>query len=232
VPDIGAAEKSAEVNSEVQPRRWSAIQLSNVNRGATLTVKLNLDGQATIVLVNKSQLKKYPRVTRPLFRTETRNRANFSIVAPKSDDYYLIVDNRKGSTKRKFSLSITAKLDLSKKRSYDKERLTGNDPLKLLNQVIQTAFAVEPIKFKLADCKSANTITRKDTIYLCREYLKNLKEQLEDKRKVNQIVLYELMKEAGYILLKRWEYPLINNHNAKDEFATALLLMFGQREAM
>jgi hypothetical protein len=129
-------------------------------------------------------------------------------------------------------LSITAKLDLSKKRSYDKERLTGKDPLKLLNQVIQTAFEVEPIKFKLANCESTNTITRKETIYLCREYLKNLTEQLKDKRKINQIVLYELMKEAGYILLNRWEYPRVNHRNVKDEFATALLLMFGQREAM
>jgi hypothetical protein len=232
VPVVGAVEKSAEVNSEVQPRRWSAIRLSNVNQGATLAIKLSIDGQATVVLVNESQLKRYPRVTRPLFRTETRNRANFSIVAPRSDNYYLIVDNRKGSTKRKFSLSITAKLGLSKNQSSDKRRLTGKDPLKLLNRVIQTAFAVDPIKFKLANCESTNTITRRETIYLCQEYLRSLKEQFKDKREINQIVLFELMKEAGYVLLNRWKYPQVNNRNVKEEFATALLLMFGQRESV
>ena len=226
------AEKSAEVNSEVLAHRWSAIRLSNVNQGATLEIKLKLDGQATVVLVNESQLKNYPRVPRPLFRTETRNRAHFSIVAPKNGNYYLIVDNRKGAAKRKYSLSINAKLGPSEKQSHDPMKRADSDPLKLLNRVIQTAFAVDPIKFKLANCESTNTITRGDTIYLCREYLKSLKGRFKDKREINEIVLFEWMKEAGYVLLRRWKYPLINSPNVKDEFATVLLLMFGRRESV
>ena len=232
IPFAWGAEKSAEVNSEVQPHRWSAIRLSNVNRGATLEIKVSLDGQATVVLVNESQLKSYPRVARPLFRTETRSRAIFSIVAPRSDNYYLIVDNRKGANKRKFSLSVTAKLDLTKNPLKGQKRLTGNDPLKLLSRVIQTAFEGDALKFKLASCESTNTITRGETIFLCREFLKSLKERFKDKREINEIVLFELMKEAGYVLLRRWKYPLINSPNVKDEFATALLLMFGRRDSV
>jgi hypothetical protein len=232
IPFAWGAEKSAEVNSAVQPHRWSAIRLSNVNRGATLEIKVNLDGQATVVLVNESQLKSYPRVARPLFRTETRNRAIFSIVAPKSDNYYLIVDNRKGANKRKFSLSVTAKLDLAKNPLQGQKRLAGNDPLKLLSRVIQTAFEGDSLKIKLTTCESSNTIIRGETIYLCQEYFKRLKDRFKDKREINQIILFESMKEAGYVLLRRWKYPLINSPNVKDEFATVLLLMFGRRESV
>ena len=232
LPIAWAAEKSAEVHSEVLAHRWSAIRLSNVNQGATLSIKLHLDGQAMVVLVNESQLKNYPKITRPLFRTVTRRHAIFSIVAPKSDNYYLIVDNRKGASKRKYSLTITAKLDLTKNSLKGQESLTGDDSLKLLNRVIQTAFAVDPVKFKVANCKSTNTLTSGETIYLCQEYLKSLKERFKDKQEINEIVLFELMKEAGYILLSRWEYPLINSPNVKDEFATVLLLMFGRRESV
>lgn len=227
-----AAEKSAEVNSEVLAHRWSAVRLSNVNQGATLEIKLKLDGQATVVLVNESQLKNYPRVSRPLFRTETRNRARFSIVAPKSGNYYLIVDNRKGAAKRKYSLSINARLGLSESQSHDPMKRTNNDPLELLNRVIQTAFVVDSLKFKLTACEQANTYSQGETVYLCREYLKKLKHQFTDKREINEIVLFALMREAGHILLRRWKHPLINHPNVKDEFATVLLLMFGRRTSV
>jgi hypothetical protein len=231
-PFAWAAEKSAEVHSEVLPHRWSAIRLSNVNQGVTLAIKLHLDGQAMVVLVNESQLKNYPKITRPLFRTVTRRHAIFSIVAPKSDNYYLIVDNRKGASKRKYSLTITAKLDLTKNSLKGQESLTGGDSLKLLNRVIQTAFAVDPVKFKVANCEPTNTLTSGETIYLCQEYLKRLKGRFKDKQEINETVLFELMKEAGYILLRRWKYPLIDSPNVKDEFATVLLLIFDRRESV
>lgn len=232
VPISWAAEKTAEVNSEVKPHRWAAIRLANVNQGATLEVKLHLDGHATVVLVSGTQLKSYPKVARPLFRTETRDRAIFSITAPKSDDYFLIVDNRKGDTKRKYSLSITAKLDLSGKRSLGEKKLTGTNSLKVLSQVIQTAFVVDPLKFKLTTCESTNTITRGETIYLCQEYLEEIKGRFRDKREANEIILFELMKEAGYVLLRRWKYPLIDSPHVKDEFAVTLLLMFNHRKVV
>ena len=232
IPFAWGAEKSAEVNSEVLPHRWAAIQLSNVDQGATLKVKLYLDGQATVVLVDEAQLKSYPSVARPLFRTETRNRANFSIVAPRSGNYYLIVDNRKGASKRKYSLSITAKLNLRGNPLQDRESLTSKDPLKLLSRVIQTAFVVDPLTFKLASCHQDKTFIRGETIYLCQEYLKRLKGRFKDNRKINEVVLFALMREAGQVLLDRWNYPLNTNGRVKDEFATVLMVMFGRRQTM
>lgn len=232
IPLAWGAEKSVEVNSEVLPHRWTAVRLSSVNRGTALEVKMKLDGQAIIVLVDESQLKNYPRVTRPLFRTETRNRAHFSIVAPKSGNYYLIVDNRRGAAKRTYSLSITAKLDLLENQSHDKMKRTDNDPLELLNRVIQTAFVADSLTFKLTACERSDTYTSGETIYLCREYLKRLRTRIKDSREINEIVLFELMKEAGYVLLRRWKYPLINSPNVKDEFATVLLLMFGRHKSV
>lgn len=231
---VVSAEKSAQVNSEVQPHRWSAIRLSRVDPGTTLEVKLHLDGQATVLLVDSSQFKRYPRVTRPLFRMETRSRARFSVVAPKRDDYYVIIDNRKGSALRKYSLSVNASLHLPKNPSPRTTSPKSNDPLELLSHVIQTAFVVQPIKIQLSPCGSAKTltITRGETVYLCRESFKRLKVQLKDKRVLNDIVLFALMREAGQVLLKRWEYTLIKAPNVKNEFATVLLLMFGRRQAV
>ena len=157
----------------------SAIRLANVNQGATLAIKVHLDGQAMVVLVNESQLKNYPKITRPLFRTVTRRHAIFPIVAPKSDNYHLIVENRNGASKQKYYLTITANLDLTKNSLKGQESLTGDDSLKLLNRGIQTAFAVDPVKFKVANCESTNTLTSGETIYLCQEYLKSLKERFK-----------------------------------------------------
>lgn len=231
-PFAWGAEKSAEVNSEVLAHRWSTIRLSNVDRGATLEINLRLDGPVIVVLVDKNQMKNYPKVTRPLFRTETRSRANFSVVIPKSGDYYLIVDNRNGATQRKYSLSIKAQLDTAKIPSGDPMKSTDNDPLNLLNRVIQTAFVVDPLEFKLTSCDRSEVYTQGETIFLCRQYLKKLKGQFEDKHEINEIVLFVLMREAGQVLLNRWKYPLSNNRNIRDELATTLLLMFGRRKAV
>jgi hypothetical protein len=127
---------------------------------------------------------------------------------------------------------VFLRLELPAKPSKDQKRLAGGNPLKLLSRVIQTAFVVDPLTLKLTACEQSDTYTSGETIYLCREFLIRLKKRYEDKRKINEVVLFTLMREAGQVLLDRWDYPLGTNGMVKDEFATVLLVMFGRRQTV
>lgn len=225
------AEKSVEMSAEVPAQKWKATRLQNVNRGATLDIDLTSDGDVTIMLLDDDSYEQYPDVTTPLFRSASTHHARFSIVVPERGDYFLVVDNSEGDFTRHYTVRIQARLDVTR---LEKDKPSAGDArlqLKMLTLALQKAFIADNLEIKLGACGQSNAFTQDSTVILCAEYVKDLIKRLDDKQKMNDIVLFTLMHEVGHVLLSEWKYPFHGNEEVVDEFATVLLIMFDRKRA-
>src|SRR5262245_32759245 len=98
LPSALAVEKSVQFQGQVQPGKWTASRLRNLNGGAMLQISFSTTDDVEVVLLSSADYRKYAQTTRapdPLFQSFVTKELYFSILAPRTDDYYLIVNNRK-----------------------------------------------------------------------------------------------------------------------------------------
>lgn len=228
-----AAEKSASVSLTVKAFKWSGIRLGNVNKEAVLTLNFSIDGNAKILLLDEEDYKKFPLQTlKPLFQSTTQDKLRFSIVAPKSSNYYLIVDNRENKKQRKYTLDIHASLETKNKpSSFAKKKIKHqkiDQNLSKLALTLKKAFVFGKLNIQLTKCGKINAYSHLNTVFLCIEYVKLLTLKNKDKSEVKKLLLFTLMHEIGHILLAQWNYPFSENEEIVDEFATVILIMLNQ----
>lgn len=235
-----AAEKSVRFSSQVDAGKWTGVRFSNLNRDATLHVVLEINGRVGVMLLSAEEYREYARVqtTRTaLFQAQVSDKTDFSIVAPRSGDYYLVVDNRQGEAPRSFTLDAKASLDTlaipRREESGDEKgaqagaRLT--EAFARLTENLRKAFVFDDLNINLVRCNRANAYGSRDQVYLCLEYVKQVSDALADKSKLNDLVLFILMHEISHVLFTQWKYPFNDNEELVDEFATVLLLLFNKR---
>lgn len=106
-PAVQAAK--AEVNSKVPPGKWKAVRLKNLPEGAGLGVKVIANGSLVVIFVHEAELKRYPAPVSPVFQGTLDRTLSFSVVVPDSGNYYVILDNRRGTTERRVRVQIQAR---------------------------------------------------------------------------------------------------------------------------
>ena len=125
-PAVQAAK--AEVNSKVPPGKWKAVRLKNLPEGAGLGVKVIANGSLVVILVHEAELKRYPAPVSPLFQGTLERTLSFSVVIPDAGNYYVILDNRRGTEERRARILIQAKRPASRTdppedRSTEKKKI-------------------------------------------------------------------------------------------------------------
>jgi len=101
-----AAAAAAQVSVEVPEGKTKTVRLRKLPRGAVIGVAIVASGKLRIALVSAIQLKsKNPEA---LFRGALERRLSFRVVIPESSDYYLVLDNRRGTTPVKTTATISA----------------------------------------------------------------------------------------------------------------------------
>lgn len=103
----GAAGGSAQVSTEVPAGKTKTVRLRNLPRGTDLAVRIDADSKLVVVLISRAQLKSGAREA--LFKGALDRRMTFKVVIPASDDYYLVLDNRRGEAAVKARATIRAK---------------------------------------------------------------------------------------------------------------------------
>lgn len=241
---VYSAEKTISFNSVVKPFKWVSMRLKNVNKGTLLKIDMTIDGSSDILLksskdyLNLSQSK---TETNSLFKASTNNNFEFSVIIPETDNYYLIIDNRKGSQQRSFSININASLNITPSKSTNTLKNNHSKPLtdktkeinKQLSKMIQDlnkVFIFDEVKIQLSRCKTANVYSTRKKIFLCVEYIEKLWKELEETETIQQLLLFSLMHEFAHVMLKQWDLPLSDNEEVSDEFATVIFIMFNQAE--
>jgi hypothetical protein len=91
-------------------------------------------------------------------------------------------------------------------------------------------FVFDSVAIRIAKCGKANAFSSHASIVLCAEYAKKLFDTLGDKTKASNALLFTLFHEMGHVLLRQWKYPFLDNEEVADEFATAVMIMMGQKE--
>jgi len=103
-PPCAAA--TVQVSIEVPPAKTKTVRLRNLPRGAVVDIALTASGKLRIALVGAAQLKS--RHPEPLFRAAFEHKLSFRVTVPETEDYFLVLDNRRGSAPVKTTATIRA----------------------------------------------------------------------------------------------------------------------------
>ena len=90
-----AVPAGAQVSIEVPQGKTRTVRLRMLPRGAEVAVAIRASGKLRVALVSAVQLRS-PR-PEALFRGALERRMSFKVAIPESSDYYLVLDNRRGT---------------------------------------------------------------------------------------------------------------------------------------
>lgn len=105
-PEVPAAGGTAQVSVEVPVGKTKTVRLRRLPRGTVIGVAIVASGRLRVALVSAIQLKsKKPEA---LFRGALERRLSFRVVIPESSDFYLVLDNRRGTDPVQTTATISA----------------------------------------------------------------------------------------------------------------------------
>lgn len=107
LPAAPAFAVEATVTVEVPGGKWKGVRLKSLPRGAAVALRIESSDALRVIVVDSSELRRFPN-TRPLFEASMEKRLGFSVVIPRSGDYYVVFDNRKSPEPRQVKLNIRA----------------------------------------------------------------------------------------------------------------------------
>jgi hypothetical protein len=91
----GAANEAA-VSTEVPAGQSKSVRLRNLPHGTVLTIAIVTSGRLLVALVGAKELKRSRSQAKTVFRGAVDRKLAFRITIPEADDYYLVLNNRKG----------------------------------------------------------------------------------------------------------------------------------------
>jgi hypothetical protein len=157
-----------------------------------------------------------------LFQSRAEADLSFSVTIPKTGTYFIVFDNRQGAKARSVETTVRA---FAGNATQTAESILHN-----FEKQMHHLFVFESFAIRFARCGRPNAFSGEMGIVLCAEYAKKLFETLGDKTKASNALLFTLFHEMGHILLRQWKYPSFDNEEVADEFATAVMVMLGQKE--
>ena len=104
---VDAFSVEATINVDVQGGKWKGVRLKSLPRGASVALRVESSDALRVIVVDSGELRRFPN-TRPLFEASMEKRLGFSVVIPRSGDYYVIFDNRKSTSPRQVKLNVKA----------------------------------------------------------------------------------------------------------------------------
>ena len=93
---------------DVPPRKWKALKVRNLPKGAVVGVQVQTSGEVTVSFVNASNYRLLPRPIRPLFQGRVEKRFSFSIKIPISGNYFVVFHNSSGEEPRAITVKVRA----------------------------------------------------------------------------------------------------------------------------
>lgn len=217
-----AEERSATVNGDVAAGKTSTTRLRNLPKGASLKVDLTTSGEVVIWLLNDDDYRRFPSAKRPLFESRTDNKLAISLLIPETGNYYVVIDNRSGRAAREFTLSVNAAAGVAPAGRPDRTQAQFDR----LEQQLRRFLIFSELELSAASCGTANAFSSGNSILICTEFARKLIDELEDRGKAGDVLLFAILHEVGHVLLQQWDYPFFDNEDLADEFATVLMVIF------
>ena len=139
---------------------------------------------------------------------------------PRDDIYYLLLDNSGAwLLPRTVNLYAYSVLPVKSPETLAAEK-TAADNFSKLGQV----FIFPQFHLDIRHCGVANAFSNPN-ITVCTELVEELQE-----KQLGEAAGFVLFHELGHTLLRTWGYPLWDNEDAADEFATVMLIIAKQQK--
>ena len=225
-----AAEQTVETTISVPKGAQQGMRLTNLPEGTTLDVTVETGARMTVLLAPGPALAAATGSNAPLFKNETSHRLRFSVVLPASGTYLLVLDNTAGDSTQDASITIYARHDGEPPETAMTPAPELDRQFTTITQRIQRVFKADTLEIKAAHCGTANAVARANTVVLCTELVQMLITDLGGQERARDAMMFILFHELGHVLLAQWGYPFSDNEEIADEFATTLMVMFGQAE--
>jgi len=221
-----AAKGPVMVNIDVAPGVWKSIRLRNLPQGAHVALEIRSDGEVMVSLVNSDDYRRFSDAVRPLFMGRLKDKLSFSVSIPKSDDYYLVIDNRLGRRSR--AITVTAGAERGKADSID----AANAILRQFEHQLHQIFIFDTFHFGIEDCDVSETSNDASEIVFCVDYLRRLYKSIGNMQKAKDALSFSVFQELGRILLVQWNHPAADQASTAEEFAAVLMIMLKQTQAL
>jgi Putative metallopeptidase len=239
---LSGSEAEALLNTRVQVEPWQTLvrDTVTVNPGQALRynftldagtrllaqfkVQGGLDNQLQVFVMDPANFENYT-ANRPFHYYHgssgtVRGIAKSEFEVPQTGVYYILLDNGKAWLLQR---NVTLHLDaiLPKSTPESEQMRKGLDTV---YANLKGIFIFTDFQTTVRHCGTANAFSNPN-ITLCIELI----EELTSKNMQNAL-LFVYLHELGHTLMREWGFPLWDNEDAADEFATAFLLVGKQQQ--
>jgi len=237
---------------ELSPKQWKSIRLKNVPKDLSLSINVESSGKLAVFLMRSEEYKRFPKLVRPLFHGQVEKSLSFSAKTPALDHYFIVLDNRASTEKRRVIVTVHAIQDLRFNDAEAKSPRGKKEEIKLeprqellqvfnegmserlrdLERKLHQIFIFKPMPIFVKHCNTPRAFINKDGIVICTEYIFKLQGILKDIEKTTNAILFTFFHEVGHGLLAQWKYPSYDSEEVADEFASVLMIMLGQKDRL
>jgi len=192
---------------------------------AAFTVDGGLDNKVNVLLLDLNNFQRYSSQQQfSAFKGTAgtiQGIANYTFKIPETNLYYLLIDNRRSGL---FSRNVTIYSFAILPEPTD-DSLKQQRGLQTLYQQLKQLFVFQDFRIALRHCGLENAFSdrRTGSITLCKELAEKLSGQ-----GLSKAMGFVLFHELGHSLLNLWGYPLSDNEDVADEFATVFMLLAKQ----
>jgi hypothetical protein len=222
-PSFAAAgdehEKAAALRLKAAPGGWIGAALRGLPAGGELRLVAQATGPVTLHLLDAEDYRGFPHTRRSLLTRAVDGECVAEVTLPVGGDYYVVVDNRDGTSEPEVVLAFRARAP----------RLAAGpelgDQLRAVANRIRHAFAIEGLELRIAPLGAARVAADGRAITLSREFVDRLGEALADRQMLRDALLFVIMHEiAG-----RWPE---GEPERPEDLAAALMILFNQLDAL
>ena len=241
---LTAASAAAQSNVLVEPSKQlvnqtikvapgsSAHYKLSLTQGTTLvaafTVEGGLDNKVNVSLLDLANFQQYQARQRfsPIKGTSgtVQGLAKYQVKVDQTNLYYLLVDNQRAAlfprTVNVYSYAVLPE------QSEDSAK--AQQGLETFYRGLRQLFVFQDFRVIVRYCGFVNAFSdsRTGSITLCKELVQKLADQ-----GLPQAMSFVLSHELGHTLLNLWGYPMSDNEDVADEFATVFMLLLKQQQA-
>jgi len=216
------------VRTTIQVAAHQALQYNfALTQGSTLTARFQVTGGANasikVLLLDSENYQRYQLYQQYNYFQGTagsvRNIGHYIFRVPRNDIYYLILDNSEAwLLPRSVNLYVYTVLPEKSQEVLTSEQTTATG-MSALGQL----FVFPSFRFEIKHCGVVNAFSNPN-ITICTELVEALHDQ-----GLEQAVSFVIFHELGHTLLRQWGYPLWDNEDAADEFATVMMILIKQQ---
>lgn len=221
-----AAKGPVVVNVDIPAKTWKVARLRNLPEGAIVALEVKSSATIIAALVDTNGYHQYPDVSRPLFAGQVDGKLSFSVTIPHTDNYYVVLDNRSGSTPRAVTVTVSAA------RGETDQVEAADRILRTFERQLHQLFAFDPFKMTVRQCGQPKAFVGTSDVTLCSEYVQEIYDIFGDRQKAQSSFSFSIFHELSRVLLAQWQHPSSEKIVTADEFTAVLMVMLNQKERL